>query len=104
MKLQHVFRLNPTHEAPSWARYDPTTAAFVAEQQSKRQASVFNEGAVKPVTLSFEDLSFEVDVGAKKNRQACTHLKSRWPLAIIDHVAVVDKADFKRHERPNPTG
>ena len=50
------------------ARFDPTDAQFLAEEEAKRNASVFSQsGQVKPVTLRFENLSYEVTVGDKKN-------------------------------------
>lgn len=51
------------------SRYNPLDAAFIEAEEAKRQSSVFNTGQVKPVTLSFEGLRFEVDVGDKKHRQ-----------------------------------
>eukprot|EP00045_Choanoeca_perplexa_P006495 m.55527 g.55527 ORF g.55527 m.55527 type:complete len:690 (-) comp13657_c0_seq1:26-2095(-) len=57
-------------------KFDPTDAQHLADEEEKRKQSVFSQsGQVKPVTLRFEDLRFEVDVGDKKNPETKEILK-----------------------------
>eukprot|EP00730_Choanoeca_flexa_P005423 TRINITY_DN11938_c6_g1_i16.p1 TRINITY_DN11938_c6_g1~~TRINITY_DN11938_c6_g1_i16.p1 ORF type:complete len:739 (+),score=188.31 TRINITY_DN11938_c6_g1_i16:284-2500(+) len=56
--------------------FDPMDEGFIAEEAKKREESVFNQsGSVTPITLRFENLRFEVDIGDKKNPETKAILK-----------------------------